>query len=183
MTNPPSTRIKFLSTILLRTQGLILLALLSVPACAQGPSLAPLSDSPLNYSTGNSSLASSRSGNAGGTVPSPAAAASLPEAPEQHKFWDNENRALFAGVAVLSAADFAVTRSILQNGGKELNPVTRFFSGSTAGLAVNFAGETAGVVGLSYLFHRTGHHRLERITPMLDIGASAFAVIYDLNHR
>jgi hypothetical protein len=48
---------------------------------------------------------------------------------------------------------------------------------------VNFAGETAGVIGLSYLFHKTGHHRLERATPMLDIGASAFAVIYDLNHR
>jgi hypothetical protein len=86
-------------------------------------------------------------------------------------------------VAALSAADFALTRSILQNGGKELNPVTRLFSGSTAGLAANFAGETAGIIGLSYFFHKTGHHQLERLTPMLDIGASAFAVVYDLNHR
>jgi hypothetical protein len=115
--------------------------------------------------------------------PSPIASSPLPEAPSQHRFWDTENRALFTTVAVLSAGDFALTRSILQNGGKELNPVTRFFSGSAAGLAVNFAGETAGVIGLSYLFHKTGHHRLERATPMLDIGASAFAVIYDLNHR
>jgi hypothetical protein len=61
--------------------------------------------------------------------------------------------------------------------------VTRLFSGSTAGLAVNFTGETVGVIGLSYLFHRTGHHKLERITPMVDFGSSAFAVTYDLNHR
>ena len=90
---------------------------------------------------------------------------------------------LFAAVAALSAADFAVTRANLQNGGKELNPVTRLFSGSTEGLAVNFAGEAAGVMGLSYYFHRTGHHRLERITPLANIAASSFAVVYDLSHH
>ena len=114
---------------------------------------------------------------------SPKVGATLPEAPSYHRFWDNENRMLFASVAALSAADFAVTRSILQNGGKELNPVTRIFSGSTGGLAANFAGETAGIIGLSYIFHKTGHHKLERLTPMLNMGASAFAVGYDLNHR
>lgn len=83
----------------------------------------------------------------------------------------------------MSAADFAATRSNLQSGGKELNPVTRVFSGSTVGLAANFAGETAAVIGLSYLFHRTGHHKLERITSMLNAGVSAGAVSYDLSHR
>jgi hypothetical protein len=106
-----------------------------------------------------------------------------PEAPAQHRFWDNENRVLFSTVAAFSAADFAVTRSNLANGGRELNPVTRLFSGSTAGLAANFAGGTAGVVGLSYFFHRTGHHRLERITPLANAAASAFAVAYGLAHR
>ena len=114
---------------------------------------------------------------------SPVLANTLPEAPSNHRFWDNQNRILFAAVAVLSAADFAVTRDNLRNGGKELNPVTRLFSGSTAGLALNFAGETAGIIGLSYYFHKAGHHQLERITPMLNIGASSFAVVYDLNHR
>jgi hypothetical protein len=107
----------------------------------------------------------------------------LPEAPSQHRFWDGENRLLFSTVAAFSAADFAVTRANLASGGRELNPVTRLFSGSTAGLAANFAGETAGVIGLSYFFHRTGHHKLERITPMANIAASAFAVAYDLAHR
>ena len=165
-----------------RSMGLIVL-LLSVPAFPQRVSLANLNDGPLNSGIANPVSGNAASSDAGALAGSPVVTVSLPEAPAQHRFWDTENRALFTTVAVLSAVDFALTRSILQNGGKELNPVTRFFSGSTAGLAVNFAGETAGVIGLSYLFHKTGHHRLERVTPMLDIGASAFAVIYDLNHR
>ena len=102
---------------------------------------------------------------------------------EQHKFWDGRNKALFATVAAFSAADFVVTRNNLNSGGRELNPLTQPFAGSTAGLAVNFAGETAGVIGVSYLFHKTGHHKLERLAPLVNIGMSAFAVSYGLAHR
>ena len=90
---------------------------------------------------------------------------------------------LFAASAALSAADFAVTRANLQNGGRELNPVVRFFGTSTPALAANFAGETAGIIGLRYFFHRTGHHKLERVLTMLNIGSSAGAVSYDLVNR
>jgi hypothetical protein len=183
MTAPPSTHIRFAAGLLWRSVGLIFLALLSLPAIAQGAFTANLNDGTLNSGTSHSAPPSPTLSNTGAVKRPPIVSAPLPEAPAQHRFWDTENRALFTTVAVLSASDFALTRSILQNGGRELNPVTRFFSGSTAGLAVNFAGETAGVIGLSYLFHKTGHHRLERATPMFDIGASAFAVIYDLNHR
>jgi hypothetical protein len=151
------------------TKGLVALAFLSGTMLAQGVSVATLHDDvPDSGPLGSGVMAAS---------PAPA------EAPRQHEFWDKQNRVLFATVAALSAADFAVTRTILQNGGKELNPVTRAFSASTAGLAANFAGETAGVIALSYCFHRTGHHRPERITSMLDIGTSSFAVAYDLSHR
>jgi hypothetical protein len=101
----------------------------------------------------------------------------------EHKFWDRENAALFAASASLTAADFAVTRANLQSGGHELNPVVRIFGRSTAGLAVNFAGETAGVIGLSYFFHMTGHHRLERLVSVVNMGASAGAVSYGMAHR
>jgi hypothetical protein len=175
---------RFLNSMLWKwITSLIFLALGAAPAFAQGGSLATLNDSPLNSGAASSIAAKPTSGNTAAMVASPSVAASLSKGPDLHRFWDTENRALFATAAILSAADFAVTRSILQNGGKELNPVTRLFSGSTAGLAANFTGETAGIVGLSYFFHRTGHHKLERITPMLDIGSSSFAVIYDLNHR
>ena len=107
----------------------------------------------------------------------------LPEAPSHRHFWDRENTMLFAATVLTSAGDFVVTRSNLQGGGQELNPITRVLSGSTAGLAVNFAGETAGITGLSYLFHKTGHHRLERIAPMINIGASGYAIQYGLRHR
>lgn len=106
-----------------------------------------------------------------------------PKASESHRFWDRENSILFAAVGATATADFFTTRANLASGGKELNPVTRIFSGSTAGLATNFGLETAGVIGVSYLFHKTGHHKLERITSLVDIGGSAGAVAYGLTHR
>jgi hypothetical protein len=107
----------------------------------------------------------------------------LPEAPENHRFWDRDNSILFAASAAFSAADFVVTRDNLRRGGQELNPVTRIFTGSTPALAMNFVGETAGVVGLSYFFHKTGHHKLERAVSMVNIGGSATAVAFGLAHR
>ena len=101
----------------------------------------------------------------------------------EHKFWDRENKVLFFAAAALNGADFAVTRSNLQGGGRELNPVVRIFGRSTAGLAVNFAGETAGVMSVSYFFHKTGHHKLERWVSIVNISSSAGAVGYDLAHR
>ena len=107
----------------------------------------------------------------------------LSDGPLQHRFFDKENWILFSAVAGFCAGDFAVTRANLLNGGRELNPLTRIFAGSTAGLATNFIGETASVVGLSYYFHRSGHHKLERIAPIINIAASGFAVAYSAAHH
>ena len=116
--------------------------------------------------------------------PVPFAMVTVPqEGPHRHPFWDRKNCVLFTGVAALSAADFYVTRQNLANGGTELNPITRVFGRSSAGLAVNFSAQTVSVIGLSYLFHKTGHHRMERMTTLVNIGASASAVSYDLAHR
>jgi hypothetical protein len=109
--------------------------------------------------------------------------ASSPSEPGAHKFWDKPNLALFSASAAFSAADFAVTWTNLQNGGRELNPVVRIFGKSAPGLALNFAGETAGVIGVSYFLHKTGHHKLERIVSLANIGASAGAIGYGLAHR
>lgn len=106
-----------------------------------------------------------------------------PDAPGDHRFWDRENSFLFGANAAFGAADFVVTKDNLRNGGQEFNPVTRVFGRGTAALAVNFAGETAGVVGISYLLHRTGHHKMERAVSMLNLGGSAAAVSFDLAHR
>jgi hypothetical protein len=105
-------------------------------------------------------------------------------APREHgHFWDRDNGLLFAAVGASAAADFCVTRANLASGGRELNPVTRVFAGSTTGLAFNFVGETVGTIGISYLFHKTGHHKLERLTSVVDISMSAGAVGFGLMHR
>jgi hypothetical protein len=105
-------------------------------------------------------------------------------APSEHRrFWDRENAILFTAVGASAAADFCVTRANLASGGRELNPVTRVFAGSTTGLAFNFVGETAGTIGISYLFHKTGHHKLERLTSLVDISMSAGAVGFGISHR
>jgi hypothetical protein len=106
----------------------------------------------------------------------------LPEAPS-HRFWDRKNTILFATNAAFCTADFVVTRNNLRNGGQELNPFARVFAGSTAGLAVNFAGEAVGVVGVSYLLHKTGHHKMERAVSLVNIGSSAAAVTFDVVRR
>jgi hypothetical protein len=103
--------------------------------------------------------------------------------PAAHPFWDRKNRTLFAVNGALAGADFFVTRRNLGRNGTELNPVARMFTGSTPGLVANFAMETGGVVGVSYLFHKTGHHKLERMTSYINLGASAFAVTYGLAHH
>lgn len=138
---------------------------LASPAAAQGP----LPDAPPAHAI------------APAVMPAAVIAPRTPEA--SHKFWDKENSALFISMAAIDTADFAVTRSNLQSGGQELNPVVRIFGRSSAGLAVNFAGETAGVMTVCYFFHKTGHHKLERAFSMVNIASSAGAVSYGLAHR
>ena len=106
-----------------------------------------------------------------------------PNPSAEHKFWDTQNRVLLIAAAASNFADFAVTRTNLQSGGRELNPVVRMFGRSSAGLATNFIGETAGVVAISYFFHKTGHHKLERAVSLINIGTSTGAVTFGLTHR
>jgi hypothetical protein len=101
----------------------------------------------------------------------------------EHRFLDRDNRILFTAVAATGAADFCATRSNLARGGRELNPITNAFAGNTPALAASFAGQTAGTIGISYLFHKAGHHKLERITSLLNISGSATAFAYSLAHR
>jgi hypothetical protein len=103
--------------------------------------------------------------------------------PHIHRFWDGQNTTLFGVSGGWAAADFYVTKSNLAGGGRELNPVARLFTKNTPLLATNFALETGGVIGISYFFHKSGHHRLERMASYVNISASAGAVLYGMSHR
>jgi len=110
--------------------------------------------------------------------PSLCRAQKLPDAP--HKFFDRQNIILFSTNAGLIAADAATTDHIVNHlpNGQEWNPIARpFVENTSAGKAAIFwAGTYVGSLGLSYLFHHTGHHHLERFTQYLLLGCETYSV-------
>lgn len=102
----------------------------------------------------------------------------------KHKFWDAANKTLFISHASLEALDFGITHQNLSHGGRELDSMAKALCESgTAGQAVFFGGRMAGVMAISYLLHRTGHHKLERAFPIYASGDSAYGVAYSFAHR
>jgi hypothetical protein len=99
-----------------------------------------------------------------------------PLAPGVHSFWDRENDWLFAGVAAGRALDYASTLNLRRRGINEA-----FLTNSIVDNHPLFAGieaaATAASVGVSYIFHRTGHHRLERWTSAIHIGVATGGAI------
>src|SRR6266496_3657512 len=78
----------------------------------------------------------------------------------QHRFWDRENIALFSGVAVFRGLDYASTRNMQARGREEVLLPDDVVNNS-AGFASLEAAATMTSLGISYIFHRTGH-RLSR---------------------
>lgn len=105
-----------------------------------------------------------------------AAKAANPPAPGDHNFWDRENGLLFAGVGAGRALDYASTLNLRRRG---LNEV--FLTNSIVDNHPLFGGieaaATAASIGVSYLFHRTGHHRLERWTSAIHAGVAVGGAI------
>ena len=113
-----------------------------------------------------------------------ASAQDMPDAPSHHSFWDVTNKTLFISHAAIEAVDFGITHHNLSRGGKEMNPEAKALCESgTPGQLVFFGGRTVGVIGVAYLFHRTGHHKLERIFPLYASGDSMYGVVYSFAHR
>ena len=95
--------------------------------------------------------------------------------PSAHKFWDRTNWVLYGAAATAAAADFSTTRHAVAHGGRELNPLAQPFAGSDAGFAAYKVASLGSYLGLSYLFHRKGWHKLERFVPVIAIGADSTA--------
>jgi hypothetical protein len=78
-----------------------------------------------------------------------------------HRFWDRTNDMWFAGVGAARALDYSSTLNLRRRGLDEI-----FLTNSVVDNHPLFGGieaaATAASIGASYLFHRTGHHRLER---------------------
>ncbi len=90
-----------------------------------------------------------------------------------HRFFDRTNVWLFSGIAISRALDYTSTRNMLARGREEeLIPDDVVYN--TAGFVSLEAAGTATSVGVSYLLHRTGHHKLERWMSIGHISVTAF---------
>jgi hypothetical protein len=103
----------------------------------------------------------------------------LPDAPSEkppHAFWDRTNILLFSGVAVFRGLDYASTRNFLARGREEVLIPDDIVNNSAAFASLE-AAATLTSVGLSYLLHRTRHHKLERWLSIGHIGVTGFGVV------
>ena len=107
--------------------------------------------------------------------PAPASAARS-AFPSAHRFWDKENDLLFAGVAAMRTMDYFSTLNLRRRGRQEIF-LTNDAVDNHAGFAFIEAGATGVSIGVSYLFHRYGHHRLERWTSIVHIGLAGTGAV------
>ena len=101
-----------------------------------------------------------------------------------HRFWDKQNAWLFAGVAASRALDFHSTGNMRRRGRKEILLTNDAVDNKPAFVAIEAAGVLTSV-GISYLFHRSNHHKLERWVSYLHIGVTTFGGVrnYSLESR
>ena len=104
-----------------------------------------------------------------------------------HKFWDKGNIAIHSANFAMQTADAFTTRHVLdRHQGVERNPWARQFvtHGWAGQAAYSWGMSVGGTILTSYLMHRTGHHKLERMLPVIEIGYTAGTVFgMNLRHR
>jgi len=105
-------------------------------------------------------------------------AANLPRVPrpkaesaskDEHRFWDNTNDWLFASVAASRTLDYFSTLNMRRRGRQEILLTNDAIDNHAAFVAIE-AAATGMSIGASYLFHRYGHHKLERWVSIVHIG-------------
>jgi hypothetical protein len=89
--------------------------------------------------------------------------------PKEHRFWDKQNDWLFAAVGASRTFDYFSTLNLRRRGDQEIL-VTNDLVDDHAAFAVVEAAGTGVSIGASYLFHRYGHHKLERWTSIVHFG-------------
>ncbi len=95
--------------------------------------------------------------------------ASPPQTP--HRFWDRTNDLWFAGVGAARALDYASTLNLRRRGLDEILLTNSVVDNHPLFGGIE-AAATAASIGVSYMFHRTGHHRLERWTSIVHFSAA-----------
>ena len=96
--------------------------------------------------------------------------------PAEHRFWDTTNDLLFAGVGASRTLDYFSTLNMRRRGRDEILLNNDVVDNHAAFAAIEAAG-TGASIGLSYLFHRYGHHKLERATSIVHIGLATTGAV------
>lgn len=99
-----------------------------------------------------------------------------PRQPFQHRFWDRENDLLFAAVGAGRAFDYASTMNIRRRGINEVFLTNAIVDNHPLFVGIE-AAATGASIGVSYIFHRTGHHSLERWTSIVHFGVATGGAI------
>lgn len=88
---------------------------------------------------------------------------------ERHRFWDRTNITVHLVNAAAQSFDSYSTQHALRHYRRELNPIARpFVRQGWRGQAVySFGLGVGGTLGVSYLLHRAGYHRQERLLPLV----------------
>jgi len=94
----------------------------------------------------------------------------------EHRFWDKENDWLFAGVGAARTFDYFSTLNLRRRGDQEIL-VTNDLVDNHAAFAVVEAVGTGVSIGAAYLFHRYGHHKLERWTSIVHFGLATTGAV------
>ena len=98
------------------------------------------------------------------------------EALQPHHFWDKENGWLFAGVGAARTLDYFSTLNMRRRGRQEILLTNDVVDNHPAFATIEAAG-TGVSIGASYLFHRYGHHKLERWTSFIHIGLATSGAV------
>ena len=97
-----------------------------------------------------------------------------------HHFWDSANVGLHAISVALLTADVATTQRALQlPGAHEMNPLAQ---SQGALMVLKIAGVGAGI-GISYMLHKSGHHKMERVIPLMMGVPSGLAAAHNASLR
>jgi hypothetical protein len=89
----------------------------------------------------------------------------------RHNFWDKENGWLFAAVGTSRTLDYFSTLNMRRRGRQEILLTNAVVDNHAAFAAIEASGVGASM-GASYLFHRYGHHKLERWTSLVHFGVT-----------
>jgi hypothetical protein len=104
------------------------------------------------------------------------APAAIPARKSEHHFWDGRNAWLFAGTGAARTLDYFSTLNMRRRGRQEIL-ITNDVVDNHAGFAALEAAGTGVSIGAAYLFHRTGHHRLERWTSIVHISLATTGAV------